>query len=330
MEQLHEYDYIIKQFERLQTQMGKKLSLQDFVLRIQEYEYKSPRANSYAIEVPLQYINMIELICNLIFSNRNTFKNVGNCDKEKFDKEAIQIDSTILTLNDFKQKNNLIDSYKEYQPVDEQRKSFSKSLSQFIISFFCYHELGHVRQVNIGPTRRDTFHEFGYDDSNNFEDQVKEVDADVFGINLFCDHLFTFANKIKNGELGNHFKSTTEILHLAIYAIFLLFYISNSNDKIYDPKKKHPHAILRLDYLGSFLQEIFLLNEIVQDKAEFSKLMISVIKDFDITLTNVFGIKNNMLYYNRFKDPDVKRTKNVLIELIKKDPYLNFNSPYQR
>src|SRR5699024_1512562 len=97
-----------------------------------------------------------------------------------------------------------------------------------------------------------------------------------------------------------------------------------------DPTKEHPHPIVRLEYLTSYLQQIFISNDFSSSKDEFSKLMVSVIADFDITLTYVFGISDNELYYKRFKDPDVKKTENILIELIKADQYLNINTPYQK
>jgi hypothetical protein len=77
-----------------------------------------------------------------------------------------------------------------------------------------------------------------------------------------------------------------------------------------------------------FIQEKCILNEKIENKEEFSKLMQTVIKDFDSTLYYHFGLSDNHFYFDRFENPDVKKATSIIIEYIQKDKSLNFNRPY--
>lgn len=323
---MHTSKHIFEFFEKIKERYKNHIGIDDFQLAIDEYDFGSPEANRFSIRIPIEYIKLIKLNCNLILCNQNLFKEIGNCKNEIFDKKKFKIHKGIFTVLDFMQLNNL-DS--EKIPINDTRKEFASYLSQLIVTFIIYHELGHVRQINYPSEKEVHKHiEFESYDADVFKEQAKEVDADVFAVNFLCRNLFHIMDNEQGYQFNLLFKTKGNLLHLGIYAIVLFFYLSNSDDSIYNDQEKHPHPIIRLDNcMGSF-QEACILNGKIENKEQFAKLMQSVLSDFASTLSFHFGLDNNTDYYKRFRDPDVKRVKEILVKYIKEDNSLNHNRPY--
>src|ERR1035437_10010731 len=224
---MNKYQEIIDFFSLLSENYKTCLGIQDFVLRIEDFPYTNdPEANSYCIRIPLQYIHLIELNCNLILGNRNLFKSIGSYQNEILNQENFKMKESIFTCNEFMSLNDLnIESIKEI-PQDQERNLVSNYLSQIIISFIAFHESGHVRQHNYPSTKdKQDYSEFDSKGSDLLKQQAAEFDADVFGINFFCDHLFFIMdNNWDKNPMRSIIKTRKEFLIISVYSLLLFFY----------------------------------------------------------------------------------------------------------
>ena len=319
--------YIAHHIHRIINKYGINLEIEHCEVKIDEYSFNSPQALSYGIQVPKQYLDFINLNCNLIFCNQNIFKNIGDSKNEKIDKGNFAMDNHTLTIHQFINLNKSLPELIDALPIDLKRRNYAVMLRHMISSFIIYHELGHVRQLNSKQRTLEIIVEYGSKSDGNlkWEEQAMETDADVFAINWFGNDLFQNYNKfIPNAA----FYTKEEILILAMYSIFLFFYLSNTSEEINNPQRIHPHPIIRFEVVINYLQEIALKNELVKDKQEFGKLIQKVLHEFDKTLTCHFDLPDNKTYFKRFDDPVIPQIKSVLKKYIQDDPTLNFNRPY--
>lgn len=322
-----DYSYIAHHIDRVIDKYGTELEIDNCEVRIDDYAFNSPQALSFAIQIPKQYLDFINLNCNLIFCNQNIFKNIGNADNEKIDRADLNIVDNTLTIEQFVNLNNNLSKLVDEVPIDHKRKNYAIMLGHMINSFIVYHELGHVRQLNSNLSALEVIVEYGSQNDGNpkWNEQAMEVDADVFAINWFGNDLF---QNYHNFSPSAAFDRNEEILVLAIYAIFLLFYLSNTSSVIDNPQKTHPHPIIRFEVVVNYLQEIAIKNGIVNDKTEFGKLMHKVLHEMDKTLTCHFDLPNNIPYFRRFYESEIPRVKSDLQKFVQENQTLNFNRPY--
>jgi len=322
-----DYSYIAQHIDRVINKFGKNLEIEHCEVKIDEYSFNSPQALSYGIQLPKQYLDFINLNCNLIFCNQNIFENVGNSKNEKIEKGNFAVNDNTLTIDQFIYLNKSLTDLLEEVPLDLKRRNYAVMLRHMISSFIVYHELGHVRQLNSNLRTSEIIIEYGSqtDDSLKWEEQAMEVDADVFAINWFGNDLFQNYNKFTPNAA---FYTKEEILLLAIYSIFLFFYLSNTGEEINNPQKIHPHPMIRFEVVINYLQEIALTNELVKDTQQFAKLIQKVLHELDKTLTCHFNLSDNNPYFGRFYDPVIPYVKSELQKYIQKDQTLNFNRPY--
>lgn len=303
---------------------GKKLKIGECELLVEDYEFKSPRVMFNAIQIPSQYLELIDYTSNLILTNKNIFPEIGDVSKEVNEPRTFTIQEKIFRVDDFIEVNNIDKSSFNYTPKDAKRQEFASMMKYFINSFILYHELGHVRQSSFNPEDQLSFDEDGNDDKKDakLDEQSMEVDADIFAINSLCQDIFyAIDNFEKKGWTKN------DILMSAMYSFFVFFYMSNNSDNIDDPSKGHPHPVVRFAILSNFMQRIFLDNELCKNIGEFNTLIQKVLSEFDKTLTHHFGSNHNKSYYDLFFSEDLKAVKDKIKNNIPKIPCLSFNRP---
>ncbi|HEV8051929.1 MAG TPA: hypothetical protein VGP47_05495 [Parachlamydiaceae bacterium] len=303
------------------------MGVENCQLRISDYSFKSPQAGSYIIQIPMQYLNLIKLNCILILRNKNIFKAFGNSEAETLNKESFLFKDYTLSLNDFLTINNLTDTICKFQPLDNKRQNIAEFIGMLINSFILYHELGHVRQLNFISNSEVLEVEFKElrDNRKKWREQAAEVDADIFAIHFIWGDVFS---NLRNFNSNAIYDSREELLILALYSVFLFFYLSNTSNNIRDRTSEHPHPIVRFSIVSNFLQELTLKNSIVDSNIAFNKIVQIALRELDSTLKYHFNISESKLYYKKFIDPSITIEKSIMQHFIARDETLNFNRPY--
>jgi hypothetical protein len=313
------YNYWSDHVKKFKEEFGVKLGIEYCELNISEYTQKYPQVIFSVIRMPIYYLNFIDFHSNMILSNSNIFKSIGNAKVEIIHKG--NFDTEYLPLKFYNLRSNNT-NFSDTIPVDHRRKKFAGLLRDIITFFAIYHEIGHIRQESYSPTQ-----EIGYTEKKCptiFEKQAAEIDADVFAINFLWETVFNNYHKfLPNGTLNN----VNELIELSLYSTFLFFYLSNNDDELNNPQKEHPHPIIRFSIISNFLETIVLSNELCGN-SDFNKILQSVKQEFDYTLTYHFNVVENHKYYSRFDDSEIPEIRSRLQEYSSKNPALNFNRPY--
>ena len=306
---------------------GMKLEISDCSVGIGEYSFNSPQANSFIIQLPLQFLDLIAVNSNLVYCNKLLFQEIPNPEIEILLNPRFKMDENELTLSRFIQLNNLDPNIITKRPVSVKRENAATILQSMIFSFVIYHELGHVRQINSNHAPVEEVIEFGRlnNISSKQQDQLMEVDADIFATNWYGKLIYQNFN---NYQFQNTFNSKKEILVLAIYSMLFFFYLSNSSKELIDPSRTHPHPILRLSIVSNYLQTILLGNNLCGNEDEFKSIIMIALAEFDETIKNHFDSSDNKAYYKLFFDAQLKQLKIDFANLLPTLPFLNVNRPY--
>ena len=316
-----DYSYWIQHIKSFKEHFGEKLEINDCDLQIDECSSSNiPGIMFGSIIMPPQYLNLLNLNCNLILCNRNLFQNFGDYNNECLDKENYEIPDYTLSAHDFNTKYLSEIHNRDRVPHDERRRKVAALLSDMIIYFALYHELGHARQVAYAPLQESSVMDIH---SDKWSNQAIEVDADIFAINwLWRTVLLNYHNFNPNEAVNNR----NELVELALYSTFLLYVLSNNNSPLLKPYDKYPHPIVRFEITTIFLKDILLSNIFTNE--EFEKVIKKVIPELDKTLAFHFGIVNRREYYNKFKSQELNKMKLIIQEHLEKNPALNRNRPY--
>jgi hypothetical protein len=269
------------------------------------------------IQIPSQYLNMLDIHSNLILSNRNLFQNIGDFSCEKLNQEKYEIPNYLLSSESF--KTNYLLNVIQVIPIDEKRRNVAALIRDLITYFVLYHEMGHARQIAYTPSKEASSEKIQVDKLDN---QAMEVDADIFAINwLLRTTLINY----------NNFNSATsdftrqELITFALYSVFLLFVISDDNKPIINSNADYPHPVVRLEIISSFIKEILLDNNFTF--AEFEEILKFVLPELRKTITFHFGLDYRD-YFDKFRVEELKEAKIMIDASLKKNPALNFNRPH--
>ncbi len=316
-----DYSYWTHHIKNFKEHFGERLGINDCELQINENSStNSPGIVFGNIIMPTQYLNLLNLHCNLILSNRNLFQNFGDYSKECLDEENYEIPDYTLPANDFNRKYLLEIPNNDRIPNDIRRTKVAALLRDMITYFAIYHELGHARQVAYAPIEEPSVENTH---SEKWSNQVLEVDADIFAINwLWRTILFNYHNFGSTEAVVDK----VELIELALYSTFLLYVLSNNSSQLFNPYNKYPHPIVRFEITTIFLKEILLKNLFTNEELE--KVVKKMMPEFDKILFFHFGMSNRREYYNKFKSEELKRIKEIIQEHLEKNPALNRNRRY--
>lgn len=312
------YSYWIDDIKKFKEHFSERFDIPHCQLDIRhDYLRNIPAISCGIIQMPTQYLELLNVHCNLILSNRNIFRNIGNYSAEKLNEEKYEIPDYNLFPEDFKIKYLFKDN--SITPIDKQRKKVAALLRDLISYFALYHEIGHARQLAYIP-RDETGHE--ENQADNWENQAMEVDADIFAINwLWRTTLLNYHNFAPNAAV----QTRQELIGLALYSTFLLFILSNNNEPLINQDKKHPHPIVRIEILSIFIQKILLSN--ILTKEEFGEVIRTLLIELKKTLTFHFDL-NHRDYFDKFYADELKEVKIIIQAHLEKNPALNRNRPY--
>lgn len=314
---MKDYNYWIEHVQKFIEEFGSNLGIDYCELRIDDFIQNYPQEIFSVIQMPNHYLYFLNLHSNMILCNKNLCKGIGRHENEDLDTEDFDVRNYILNIREFlERKKNFY--YKV--PNDERRKEYAALLRDLMTLFTIYHEIGHVRQRNHSQ-------KLDGQDSNEAQDnwtsQAEEIDADVFAIDYVWRTVFNNFHQFKpNSTLA----TTTELLSLALYSTFIFFYLSNNDEELNIEKKKHPHPIVRFSIISHVLQQIVQINELCKNE-DFDRIVESVLRDFDLTLTYHFNSDDNSTYFNRFFDPENRKVRERLGIAISQNPALYVNTP---
>ncbi len=266
------------------------------------------------IQMPSQYLEMLNIQCNLILSNQNILKNIGDYKNEKLNKEKYEIPNYILNPNDFKNKYLL--NIEKVIPNDENRRNVAALIRDFISYFAIYHEIGHARQLAFILNDEASCQK---SEVNKWANQAMEVDADIFAINWFWRTIFINYHNSISDKYGF---TRHELISIALYSIFLFFVLSDDNKSIINPNADYPHPVVRIEILSSYIKKI-ILNNLFTIK-EFEEVLKISLPELRKTLIYHFGL-DYQLYFDKFKSEELKEAKIMIDASLKSNPALNFN-----
>lgn len=269
------------------------------------------------IQMPSQYLKMLNIQCNLILSNQNIFQSIGNYRNEKLNQEKYEIPNYLLETQDFINKYLL--NIDKVVPNDENRRNIAALIRDLVSYFAIYHEVGHARQLAFIPKDEISCQESQVD---KWGTQAMEVDADIFAINwLWRTTLFNYHNFTSNKSDYTRQK----LIAFALYSVFLFFVLSDDNKPIINPNAHYPHPVVRFEIISIYTKEILLDN--IFSIEEFEEVLKIALPELRKTLTFHFGI-NYRDYFDKFKSQELKEAKIMIDASLKKNPALNFNRPH--
>lgn len=269
------------------------------------------------IQMPSQYLELLNLHCNLILSNRNIFQNIGDYRSENLNQEKYEIPNYLLDPVSFKNKYLLQND--EIIPNDEKRRNVAALIRDLITYFVLYHEIGHARQLAYVPINEAGFRENKIDGWGN---QATEIDADIFAINwLWRTTLLNYHNFTPSASDYTR----QELVAIALYSVFLLFVLSDNSEPIINSNADYPHPVVRFDIVSIFMKEILLNNIFTID--EFGEVMKIALPEIKKTLIFHFGL-NYRDYFDKFYSKELKEAKIMIDANLKKNPALNCNRPH--
>jgi hypothetical protein len=315
----YDYNYWNQDIKKFKERFAEGFDIPHCDIEIgDDYLRNIPAISWGIIQMPSQYLKLLDLHCNLILSNRNLFQNIGDYRSEKLNQEKYEIPNYLLDPESFKTKYLL--NINEVIPDDKKRQKVAALIRDLITYFALYHEIGHARQLAYIPNDEASCKESQVD---NWGNQAMEVDADIFAINWLC-----------RTTLLNYYKITPdtsdytrqELITIALYSVFLLFVLSDNNKPIINPNADYPHPVVRFEIVSIFMKEILLDNIFTID--EFGEVLKIVLPELRKTLTFHFGLDYRD-YFNKFNSEELKEAKIMIDANLTKNPALNFNRPYQ-
>lgn len=226
-------------------------------------------------------------------------------------------------------KNDLSFEALDYNPNSNERRIISEALSQYFIFFVVTHEVGHLRQRN--PHYLFELEDAGGSNiSNNLEQQVYEMDADKFAVNMLAEHLITTYNERhleKNAPYRVFFRDEQLIVEYSIFMLYFMFYFFAHNKRFdkYVTENAHPHPALRVRWSTELLINCLELN-VFLPKEELRAAYKRSFQNFGNTMEKIFPNSNLRLFFNLVRDKELALHHDVLQELAK--GYKNLNGQY--
>lgn len=311
-----DYSYWIAHIERFKKQFGTQLEI-DCGLTISEDSFHNIPSIGYGhILMPSQYLDLLNVHCNLILSNKNLFHSIGNPKNENLSRNSFEPIDYSLSSEEFRNKYLPFSFYNRI-PTDGRRQKIAAVLRDLITYFAIHHELGHARQKSHQITLEISF---GKIQNEMWDKQAKEVDADIFGINWLWRLIFKNYYPFISNET---FNTKSEVLEICLYSTLLFFELSNEDSHLPAPDafRSHPHPIIRLEIVSAFIEDIVTKNFLT--KVEFYKVKQIVFKEFYKTCSYHFGKK-----IRKFQSDEIKKIISILEKYLKADLSLNCNRPY--
>ena len=264
------------------------------------------------IQMPSQYLELLNIHCNLILSNRNIFQNIGDYRNEKLNQEKYEIPNYLLDPKDFKTKYLL--NIDKVIPNDEKRRNVAALVRDLVSYFVIYHEIGHARQLAYIQNNEADCKENPVD---NWGNQAMEVDADIFAINwLWRTTLVNYHNF--TADKSDYTRQ--ELIAIALYSVFLLFVLSDNNKPIINPNADYPHPVVRFEIVSVFMKEVLLDNNFTMD--EFGEVLKIALPELKKTLIFHFGL-NYRDYFDKFDSKELKEAKIMIDANLKKNSAFN-------
>ena len=190
-----DYSYWKTHIENFKNQFGSKLGINCDLIIPNDYSQNVPTIVFEKIIIPSQFLDLLNGHCNWILSNQNLFQHIGNCTNERISQESFGKIDYNLTSDDFKIKY-LSHNFCNQVPFDDRRQKVSAILRDLVTYFAIHHELGHARQKSFEISLEVYC---GKSQDENWYNQAKEVDADIFGINWLWR--LVFKNSIRLSPL---------------------------------------------------------------------------------------------------------------------------------
>jgi hypothetical protein len=315
------YDTWIEHVNIFKEKFGADLEIYCCELRIEDFPQNYPQEVFSVIQMPIHYLFFLNLHSNLILCNQNIFRKIGTPDNENLNHENFSVQDYIFNIKKFLETH--INSCQQV-PIDNRRKYHAGLLRDMMTYFSIYHEIGHIRQKNFSYNLEDNESEVDLNDDLKWQDQAEEIDADIFGIKFLWRTVFYNFHQLQD---NNTLITSRELITLSLYSTFLFFYLSNNDEALNNPLKKHPHPIVRFSIISKELQPILELNEFC-DKKEFEFIIQTVLHEFDTTLDFHFHSANKNEYYKKFFDPSIAEVEKEIKNHMIRNPSLNINRPY--
>lgn len=315
----YDYNYWNQDIENFKECFAEGFGIPHCDIEIRDnYLSNIPGISFGIIQMPSQYLKLLDLHCNLILSNQNLFQNIGDYRSEKLNQEKYEIPNYFLDTESFNTKYLL--NINEVIPNDEKRGKIAALIRDLITYFALYHEIGHARQNAYVSND-----EAGYKETqvDKWELQAMEVDADIFAINWLCRT--TIRNYYKITPDASSYYTRQELITIALYSVFFLFVLSDNNNPVVDPDANYPHPVVRFEIVLIFMKDIFLDNILTTD--EFKEVREIVVPELAKTLTFHFGLDYRD-YFNKFKSEEMQEAKIMIDANLKKNPAFNYNRPY--
>lgn len=209
----------------------------------------------------------------LIFSNDyelNGFAYVSN------DVPIIEITRGIV--------NTYFDIYWNGQAILDKHKSFFKNfdvvgipLIQMLhidsLTFLVHHELAHLLQRNKDYTEFSNDELSTKSENEILERHAQEYDADIFGSTVLVLYMLKRFDDKKVNQDG-HSDLLSSILTVGIISILVTFSFFNAkNTDLYLVEKKHPHPIVRTDYVLMNIIRLLETNSSKLPRIELGKIV---------------------------------------------------------
>jgi hypothetical protein len=188
-------------------------------------------------------------------------------------------------------------------------------MKQMIEMFLFYHELGHLIQAQDPSLSTGFVDEVVVEDSEyDLIDHVAEVDADLFAAIKLATHITEIYKREKNLKTEREKIQYIEdlcIIATSSYVIYR-FYLFPYTGDFYTKKTRHPHLVLRINFL------ILHLTKSIIDYLELQldrERIVDGIMDFAETFINLFSDSNIPTSFIEMGRSNIENIKNYMLEL---------------
>nr|WP_294790460.1 hypothetical protein [uncultured Mucilaginibacter sp.] len=146
--------------------------------------------------------------------------------------------------------------YEKYMPLVLEDVTPGVIMYQVATQFAFYHERAHLIQRSSKLSQGiDEEYVQGPNVAYDFDQHLREFDADMDGAQIICWHMIEYWKKYpaEQQTLG----TISSLLALAASAIFTFFvYLEGRDTPVYYDEKSHPHPLIRITYVIDFFMGV--------------------------------------------------------------------------
>ncbi|HPN70634.1 MAG TPA: hypothetical protein PLZ32_14000 [Saprospiraceae bacterium] len=197
--------------------------------------------------------------------------------------------------------------------------SIGELMYQTLTHFTFYHELGHLIEFSQSNRKEEIEEKLSgnYKDFN-YEDHIKEADADLFASICVGTHLYQYFENYFECEWTEELITCyLSILSSSIFTYFLSF--NEYHDGLYFEQKSHPHPLVRLFYSLEVIVDYFvkvLKKKNVNYDLDQQQIMIQTFKISQVMISKFFDDKKfqdfqQIIFEN---NTEILKYKNKLID----------------